>query len=103
MRKKVETYLVANAIQALVGFCKDKEEKLDPTIIANFAIAWRESASFEWTPCGRRFRRINAVQPHIRTDNRVVLVFGYDGCDQVLTDELNARIMRATNGRWLPE
>ena len=102
MVTRVEKYLVAYACQVLQGFCDKHNIKMDPASLAEFAIAWREGDTFEWTPCAEAFRRIIAVRPQEDNSRKyVALVFGSDDLDRKLSHELNDAIFAITNNRWI--
>src|SRR6185295_17479504 len=101
MKKFIETYRVSRAIQILVSFCEKHGVELDPQIVAEFAMAWREQRDFEWTPCVKAFRRLTAVRMDEINPNRVAIVFGYKSIvDNELTRELNEGILRFNDGKW---
>lgn len=98
----VPVHLVDYAMQMLGHFCQKygAEHEL-PRCATHITIALREQDNMEWTPCARGFRRILFIEPREREGKWTVgLVFGYDGFDEKLTDELNESIRRACDNKW---
>lgn len=95
----IEVHHVSMAIQALGVFCKKYDVELAQPNIVDISIALRERDTYEWTPCGKGFRRIQFLAGYQAVqDGKIALVFGYAGFDQALTEEFHKLLDRFTKG-----
>jgi hypothetical protein len=100
MKTLVHEHFVTAAIEAITKFCEKHKVVMPTVVVVRFTIALREQGEFEWTPCGKGFRRIMIHAPS-EESNRAVTVFNYGGFDFQLTKELHELIMQYTGNRWV--
>jgi hypothetical protein len=105
-QRKLETYVIQSAIQALRAFCEQYGVELDENAVIAFSVAWATGRSTEWTPGGEHFCRIYALRGTESDEGYIASVIdsnGYRGSYQVNTKlslELNDLIARYTRDEF---